>query len=297
MTRLKLLAGVAVFITLSFLGLSAASAAIIGEIFLAGPNGALAGSCNGESYCPGAYFSIDATLNTVTDVATFTFTGLTASGTDATPKTFEYLMMGAGGGNILGLVLNTTGITVNSTNITGAVSSFTQPSWAQKINGGFTFVIPGNDTPCSKSGTVNPGEQYGDVGCYNMSLNVTDSKEQGTNNAISSITFTLTLADAGGEWDCLKSVDCANAVLDTTNVNFGTWLNSKTGTQVSSSSWAEAHVTVCSPTDDVQTNCGIITAWAGGAATTDVQVPEPGTLMLLGSGLLLTGTLVRRFRK
>ena len=256
----------------SFVTVSPASAVDIedftGFLFLNPLGSGLKGSdCGGAGiFCPGAYATVEIDLHTST-TATIKFDGLTNGAR-------EYHFAGAGGGdvgkNIAGLVLEQT--SVSGSNLT----------WS---------TVTGSNTLSFHSGA--PGSVDG-VGTYNFGV---DASKNGSANLVDNIHFDLTLTS--GTWSCVRHSDCgANSVIFNDNlVNVQDWQNSITGANpFNSTSWAEGHMTVCQKSGDTLT-CGGSnpTSWVGGAAARGV--PEPGTLALLGSSVLLLGTLARRFKK
>ena len=262
MMRLKTLSiGFSVLALISFMTVSPASAVSVlnGEIFL-NPSGSTLNNCGGGTVCPGAYASVTVTLVDPTHV-TVLFHALTQG-------SFSYLFGGAGpSGNIAGLVLT-------NTNVTGSLLTWTN------VIGTNTLSFGGN------AGSVDG------VGSYNFGINASDN---GSSHLVQDIGFTLTLNS--GTWGCLTFTQgCGTSVINNTANSSTTWVNSKTGqTNFSSPSWAEAHLSVCTGSG-ATLSCGTITAWSGGAAISS-QVPEPGTVTLLGTGLLLVGALSRRLNR
>ena len=138
------------------------------------------------------------------------------------------------------------------------------------------------------SALVGTDKTFNQVGSYNVTI---DSENGGFSNAMKTVFFDIVL-------DNTTSAVWADAisVIDRTK-NAGTWINSTNGATLTNQiSWAAAHIGV-DPANS-QVNGAANTAWAGGAVLTQERVPEPGTLMLLGAGMLLIGGVAaRRFKK
>ncbi|SRR6266581_3871026 len=242
---------------LSLLTASVASADLVGDIFLNPTGSTLKTSCGG--LCPGPYGTVTIHLVDSTD-ATVAFHSLLTGGV-------QYFFGGAGDvSNIVGLTLFNTNVTGSALVWSNSHSGFTNPALTF---GGATASIGG-------------------AGGYNFTVN---SNINGYSGSVTDISFALHLNV--GTW-----AD-ADAVVQKT-LNNQSWVNSITGATVTSPSWVEAHLSACTTTAtngcNFPSSSAVATAWAGGAEV-GTNVPEPGTLALLGSGLLLLGTLGRRFKE
>lgn len=186
--------------------------------------------------------------------------------TDTATVTFTALVNGGNqylfvDGNSVGLALTTTDVTLGALGATTLNSDFHSPCFGPPQCGGGSFSL----TP--SLGLTNVSS----VGSYNLTLTNFDSFDW----ALDTISFTLTKND-GTAWGSVANIIDLN-------------LNPGTG------SWVEAHIAVCTDPN----NCSPATAAAATTGFTggNVNVPEPGTVALLGSGVLVLGTLARRFRK
>ena len=276
MKRFRALLGAAAFAAFTFLGAPVASADLAlgtGFLFLDPTGSGLIGSpCTGT--CPGPYASIAIDLIDSTHV-TFDFHGLTQPGVGGP---FTYFFGGAGPvGNIAGLTLNKTDVTGSL--LAGTITPFNTPT--------LSFASPQGDL------------QVDGVGTYNFRINTSNN---GSSFLVGDIFFELTLNS--GAWSCIffggPSGCGAGSVIDNRN-NLQSWIDGffthpTFGTTIQSNSWAEGHMSVCTGSTG-SFSCPGLTSWVGGAQGTTTEVPEPGTLVLLGSGLVLVGTLARRFRK
>jgi hypothetical protein len=274
MKRFAAALGAAAFAALTFLGASVASADLqlaTGFLFLDPTGSGLTGSpCTGT--CPGPYASIAIDLIDAHHV-TFDFHGLSQGG-------FTYFFGGAGpDSNIAGLTLNKTGVTGSL--LAGTITPFNTPT--------LSFASPQGP------------QQVDGVGTYNFRIN---SSANGSSFLVGDIFFKLTLDSASDAWSCIFKAGLggcgAGAVIDNQE-NLQSWIDGffthpTFGTTIQSNSWAEGHMSVCTGSTG-SFSCPGLTSWVGGAQGTVAEVPEPGTLALLGSGLVLIGTLARRFRK
>ena len=244
---------------------------LTGALFL---NGGLNGQACG-SPCPGPYASIAIDLVDSTHV-TFTFTGL-----NSPDNSLHYYFIAGPGGDVLGLSLL-------NTNVTSTVTA---------------------DTPVGDGtlvGTVGPITPPGNVGSYNFYESSSDGKSSGSSVLYDNIVINFTLTS--GSWDCIRQVGgtapspCTNAFLDN-DVNFQSWIDGNAasptfGQSVDSFSWAFGDMSACLnplPTSGCNSQG---TGRVGGAFTgTNERVPEPGTILLLGTGLIFGGLVVRRLKK
>ena len=197
---------------------------------------------------------------------------ITTNGTDTANVVFQALATGGrqylfiGKNEAVELVLSTTSLSVQ--NLSAVVN----------CAGCTGFKSPGTLTP--NLGSVGGGGN----GTYNFWV---DFKNGGYDHAVSMVAFDLKLNS--GTWGAAASV------INNTQ-NSQSWVNSITGQTVTSISWAGAHIAVCGTAGDCNPgSAALATAWAGGAVI--ASIPEPGILALLGSSLILVGTVARRFKK
>ena len=106
----------------------------------------------------------------------------------------------------------------------------------------------------------------GVVGSYNAILSQSNAS---SGNTIVSFDITCASCDWAGVHDIIRAPDTDNPL----------------------NSWIEAHISV------LGTDCGGGSPCTGHVGGAVAAIPEPGTLTLLGIGLLASGTVARRFKK